>query len=187
MTIDVEAVPLVVNLDGTLCRGDTLVTMARRVALRRPHRLLDAAVALARGRPVGREAHSLAPRGPRRETLRLSSELLGWLADEAASGRPVYLATGAPQALADALVADHPLFTGAFGSGEDLNLTGLVKARLLTERFGERGFDYVGNSRADLQVWRHARRAVLCNAPRSVARAARNCCTIDRELHARRR
>ena len=187
MTVNVETVPLVVDLDGTLCRGDTMVTMARRVAFRRPHRLLGAAVALARGDRSGVKHVLWRHAALDVATLPLSSELLGWLADEAAAGRPVYLATGAPQALADALLEDQPLFAGAFGSGEDLNLTGSVKARLLVERFGERGFDYVGNSRADLEVWRRARRGVLCNAPRSVAREARNCCPIDREMHARRR
>jgi hypothetical protein len=187
MTVGVDLVPLVVDLDGTLCRRDTLVTLARRVAFRRPHRLLGAAVTWGRGDRSALKHLLWRHAALDVTTLPLSSELLGWLAEEAAAGRPVYLATGAPQVLADALVAGHPLFAGAFGSREGLNLTGSVKARLLTERFGERGFDYVGNSRADLQVWRHARRGVLCNAPRSVARAARDCCPIDRELHARRR
>ncbi|MDO0536561.1 UbiA family prenyltransferase, partial [Escherichia coli] len=38
--------------------------------------------------------------------------------------------------------------------------------------FGERGFDYAGNSRADLPVWRAARAAIVVNAPASVARRA---------------
>ena len=41
------------------------------------------------------------------------------------------------------------------------------KAEALVERFGERGFDYAGNSVADLPVWEHARRAIVVNASAS--------------------
>ena len=38
--------------------------------------------------------------------------------------------------------------------------------------FGEKGFDYVGNSKVDLKVWSHAREAVIVNASGSVIREA---------------
>ena len=44
---------------------------------------------------------------------------------------------------------------------------------MLGERFGERGFDYAGNSSADLPVWQRARRAVVVNATRAVSRRRR--------------
>src|SRR5262249_33141455 len=35
------------------------------------------------------------------------------------------------------------------------------KAHLLVNEFGERNFDYVGNSSSDLDVWVHARKAIV--------------------------
>lgn len=39
------------------------------------------------------------------------------------------------------------------------------KAEALIERCGERGFDYAGNSREDLAVWKRSRRAIVVNVP----------------------
>ena len=50
--------------------------------------------------------------------------------------------------------------TGHIASDGRTNLVGAAKATLLVERFGEGGFDYIGNERRDLAVWKHARKAV---------------------------
>jgi apolipoprotein N-acyltransferase len=47
--------------------------------------------------------------------------------------------------------------------------------KALTEKFGERGFDYAGNSSADLAVWRGAREAVVVNASRALLNQAADC------------
>ena len=52
---------------------------------------------------------------------------------------------------------------GCFASDGRTNLVGHVKADVLVGRFGERGFDYVGNERRDLAVWKRARRAIGVN------------------------
>jgi hypothetical protein len=43
-------------------------------------------------------------------------------------------------------------------------VSGARKAQVLTDRFGEKGFDYCGNHRVDLAVWKHARGAIVVNA-----------------------
>ncbi|MCH4809914.1 hypothetical protein MLE19_01090 [Halomonas neptunia] len=47
------------------------------------------------------------------------------------------------------------------------------KRELLVERFGERGYEYVGNSTDDCEVWRYANAAVMINPERGVERRAR--------------
>ncbi len=42
---------------------------------------------------------------------------------------------------------------------DGVNLKGAAKAAALVERFGEGGFDYVGDTRADLPVWAKAQDA----------------------------
>ncbi len=55
------------------------------------------------------------------------------------------------------------------------NLRGANKLKALTEKFGERGFDYAGNSSADYAVWRGSREAVVVNASQSVLKEAARC------------
>jgi len=70
-------------------------------------------------------------------------------------------ATAAPERWARA-VADHlGIFDEVVASSHQHNLKGVRKAEALVERFGEGGFCYVGDSLADLAVWRRAGSAVL--------------------------
>ena len=75
------------------------------------------------------------------------------------SGRPVWLASGA-DALVVRPVAESVGADGWLASDGQTNLVGGAKARALVERFGARGFDYVGNERRDLPVWEQARHAI---------------------------
>ncbi len=68
-------------------------------------------------------------------------------------------------------VAEHfGFFDGWFASTDSENLSSSTKARRLVEVFGEKGFDYIGNDRADLPVWSSANRS-LAVGPSSSVRA----------------
>ena len=54
-----------------------------------------------------------------------------------------------------------------------LNMRGKNKGRTLSERFGEKGFDYAGNSHVDLPVWEQSRQAIVVNADGVGSKAAR--------------
>jgi 4-hydroxybenzoate polyprenyltransferase len=70
-------------------------------------------------------------------------------------------------------VAEHlGLFDTVLASDGQCNLSGARKAAALTQRYGAGGFDYAGNGRVDLHVWRHARAAWVVNAPGGLHRAA---------------
>jgi 4-hydroxybenzoate polyprenyltransferase len=60
------------------------------------------------------------------------------------------------------------------------NLSGTHKAEELSQRFGERGFDYAGNEARDLHVWRRARRAIVVNAAPALARRAQGVTEVER-------
>src|SRR5690606_40547203 len=59
------------------------------------------------------------------------------------------------------------LFEEVLASDGHTNLGGSAKAAELAGRFGERGFDYAGNTLVDLKVWARAASAIVVNAPRS--------------------
>ena len=52
------------------------------------------------------------------------------------------------------------LFDGWFASNDRETLSPASKARRLVHAFGNGGFDYLGNDRADLPVWAVARQRV---------------------------
>lgn len=175
-------VPLVVDLDGTLLKGDSLKRMLMMMAVRCPHRV---PLAFARKRRAGKPAfkiYALRHSRLQHHALPRRSALTAWLEAEAREGRRIYLATGSPEELARAVAAAHSFFIGVFATREGTNMTGAVKATHLCEAFGERGFDYAGNSWADLEVWRHARRAILCGTDGRLRAAAAAVCEIEREF-----
>jgi 4-hydroxybenzoate polyprenyltransferase len=158
-----------VDLDGTLIASDLLIETAFSELGRRPKSLLDLCAALSRGKAALK--HRLAePDGFDPSTLPYDQEVLAFIRRANADGRPVYLASASHNLLVEK-VADHlGLFAGWFASSETANLAGAVKATQLVERFGERGFDYIGNDAADLPVWEKAAKAIAIRAPAGVMR-----------------
>ena len=58
------------------------------------------------------------------------------------------------------------------------NLSARRKAAALVALYGERGFDYAGNARADAAVWKVAHGAIVVNPLPGAARAARAAATV---------
>ena len=76
-------------------------------------------------------------------------------------GRQVLLVTASDQGTADAVAGHVALFDEAIGSDGENNLKAERKAELLASRFGVGGFQYVGDSSADLPVWKAANEAIM--------------------------
>ncbi len=165
------AVPLILDLDGTLIATDLLAETLLLFLKASPLRILVILVWLMRGK-----AHL-----KRRLAQAVSLDLAGLPVREnvvemaqaaAAEGRPVYLATASDAELVGPLLQRLPFLNGVIGSDGAINLKGARKAEALAQRFTD-GFDYVGDSPADLPVWRQARRAVYVGASATLAGALR--------------
>jgi 4-hydroxybenzoate polyprenyltransferase/phosphoserine phosphatase len=162
-------VPLVVDLDGTLLRSDSLIESTMVLARERPLELLALPLWLAHGRERLKQRVAQAAL-PDVETLPYRTELVRYLEEEKRSGRTLVLATDANERLAREIAARIGVFDAVIASDGLTNLRGRRKAERLIETFGERGFDYVGNGRRDLPVWRAARVAIVVSASRWLAR-----------------
>ena len=153
--------PLVVDLDGTLVRTDLLHESAILAVTRAPMAAMRALPALLRGE-IASLKRQLAEAGPvDAGHLPLREELVAFLGEEKAKGRRLVLATAADETLARPIAARVGLFDEILASDGTRNLKGDSKRSELVARYGEKGFDYVGDGRADLPVFRSARRAVL--------------------------
>ncbi len=148
-------VPLVVDLDGTLIHSDLLFESTFVKLGRKPFEMSVFLHAFAGGKAALKSFFAadfdLDP-----ALLSYDSAVLALIQTAKSAGRPIYLASGSNERLVR-LVADHlRLFDGWLASTNFENLTGKSKAERLVDTFGERGFDYVGNDPADLDVWAHA-------------------------------
>lgn len=150
--------PLAVDLDGTLIASDLLMDSFAHGLANSPFKTL-LALPLARGRAdLKQRLARIAPPDP--ATLPYRDDVLETIRAAKREGRQVVLVSAADASLVRA-VADHlGVFDEAHGSTPERNLKGTAKADFLTERFGHRGFDYLGDSRADLSVWPAARHAI---------------------------
>lgn len=165
------AVPLCVDLDGTLIYSDLLRESFGSVLRTRPWRLLLVPWWFLHGR--ARLKRELA-QGTILDVAALpyNAALLAWLRTEKANGRRLLLVTASDRDFAQPVADYVGLFDETMGSDGVVNLRGATKAAALVARFGERGFDYAGNSSPDLAVWAHAHAAVVVNAPPWLARRA---------------
>lgn len=147
--------PLVVDLDGTLCRTDTLWETFFAAWRRCWWLPLAVPLWLLRGRSAfKRRLASVAL--PDIASLPWNSAVTDALRDARAAGRTTVLATAADDRVAQACAAELGLFDRVIASDGIRNLKAHTKAEQLVPLFGEQGFDYIGDSRADLAVWPHA-------------------------------
>jgi 4-hydroxybenzoate polyprenyltransferase/phosphoserine phosphatase len=165
--------PLVVDLDGTVLRTDLLVESASQFALRRPWRTPAMLRWLAEGRAILKEqlaANTMLDL----ETMPIRDDVVRWITEERANGRTVVLATASHKRLAAPLADRLGLFDEVIATDGDTNLKSTAKRDALVARYGHRGFDYAGDSTADLAVWGAAANAyVVSDSASLIARVQR--------------
>lgn len=167
-----EAVPLVVDLDGTLILGDLLHESTLKLVRLQPLATLQLPLWLLRGKAALK--HEIAERVEVDvATLPYNESLLVWLREQRAAGRGLVLCTASNERYARAVAEHLGLFDEVIASDTQTNVSARRKAEVLVQRFGDKGFDYAGNSADDLQVWARARQAIVVNASAGVAGQAR--------------
>jgi len=180
-TQSASQIPLCVDLDGTLIRSDLLLESLFGLLKQNLFYLLLLPFWLLKGKAAFKqriaERVELAV-----ELLPYNEPLLEWLRGQRGQGRPLLLATASNVKYAEQVALHLGLFEGVLASNGATNLSGGRKRQRLMELYGERGFDYAGNSAADLRVWSHARRAVLVNTPAAVARQAEGLTEIEQRF-----
>ncbi|MGH8077244.1 MAG: UbiA family prenyltransferase [Lysobacter sp.] len=170
---------LCVDLDGTLLKSDLLYESLLSLLSKNPFYLLMLPLWLLRGKAALK--HEIASRvelDP--SSLPYDERLVTRLRNT--NARPRVLCTASNVKFAQSISEHLNLFELVLSSTETSNLSGHRKADALVERFGERGFDYVGNDHIDLQVWRRARKAWVVNAAPSLAMRAAKVCDVVEQM-----
>lgn len=184
---DQQDVPLCVDLDGTLLRTDTLWESLIGLLMRNPLTIFAIIAWALRGKAtLKNEVAARTNRDP--ATWPYRQEVIDLLKREKQNGRRVVLATGAPEKVARGVARQIGLFDEVFHTTTDTNLTATRKERVLVERFGKAGFDYIGDSRDDIAIFEAARRAIVVAPDRAVGRWAAGHgaeILVDRAVNAR--
>lgn len=174
------ALPLVVDLDGTLTPTDTLVESVVQVVKRQPLILLQIPFWLLRGRAAFKEEIASRVRFSA-ENLPVREALMNYICAEKATGRKIVLATAAHRSIAEQVATRFPVFDIVLASDSGCNLKGTAKLKAIEETVGPH-FAYAGDSAADLPIWAKADAAILVGAPARVAQAVRKDRPVEREF-----
>lgn len=161
--------PLVVDLDGALIANDLLHEAVVTLLFRHPLQFLLALPMLVQGKAAFKHRIAMLV-APDVIGLPYRQAVLDLISSARTRGRRVFLATASHENYGNK-VADHlGMFDGRFATSSTLNLASGNKAAELVAAFGDKGFDYVGNSKADVAVWQHARRAYAIGASHGTIR-----------------
>lgn len=166
---DRNAIPLAVDLDGTLIATDLLWEGLFILLKKNPLYLLFLPLWLTGG-PARLKQEIAARVDIDPASLPYQAELLGLLRAEHEEGRRIVLATGTPRKFAEAVAAHLGIFDRVLATDGPHNLTAARKRASLVAAYGDGGFDYAGNSRHDLKVFDVARNAIVVAPDRSARR-----------------
>ncbi|TJW86323.1 MAG: UbiA family prenyltransferase, partial [Mesorhizobium sp.] len=166
---DRNAIPLAVDLDGTLVATDLLWEGLFILLKKNPLYLFFLPLWLTGGPArLKREIAARVDIDP--ASLPYQAELLGRLRAEHKEGRRIVLATGTPRKFAEAVAAHLGIFDRVLATDGPHDLTAARKRASLVAAYGDGGFDYAGNSRHDLKVFDVARNAIVVAPDRSARR-----------------
>ena len=162
---------IVVDLDGTLINSDMLMENLFLFLRLHPLRFFELLAWLMGGKAYfkRRLADVVLPEV---DLLPYNQPLLIWLKQQRTLGAKLILATASDIRIARKVAAHLGLFDDVLGT-ENTNLSSRNKRDALIQRYGERGYEYVGNSVADLAVWKMASVMHVANPERGTLAAAR--------------
>ncbi len=164
--------PLCVDLDGTLVKSDLLIESALGFLRQSPLRALNLLVWLLRGRAALK--HHLAEEVELDTSLLpLNEAVVDMIKAEREKGRRCILVSASTFKYVRSVADQTELFDDVFGSDLNCNLAGDKKADFLKERFGQAGFDYIGNDGKDLSVWAACHTPIVAKASNRVLRKLR--------------
>jgi 4-hydroxybenzoate polyprenyltransferase/phosphoglycolate phosphatase-like HAD superfamily hydrolase len=157
---------IVVDLDGTLINSDALVESFFIFFRLHPLRIFEVFYWLLHGKAFlkRRLADEITLEV---DLLPYNKDLLAWLGQQRTTGASVVLATASDLRIARKVAEHLGFFDEVFGT-DKINLSSKNKRDVLIHRYGEYGYEYVGNSSADFLVWDTANVIHIVNPERGV-------------------
>ena len=165
---------LFVDLDGTLIKED-LSNLAFYNSLKKnPIKLImHLIVFLFKGRSYLKEKISENYKVPI-EKLNFNKASLKYIRDVKNHHRVVYLISGSHQLLVNQIDEHLSIFFESFGTKAKYNMVGNNKVKFINEELKILDFDYLGNSKQDLPIWRYTKNIIYTNVSSDLRRIIDN-------------
>jgi len=170
-----QALPLYVDLDGTLIHGDSLIETFLLLISLRPWALFLCPLWLCQGKVYFKNkiAGLLADALPSYR-FAYRQDFIAYLKAESGKGRLLYLFSAADWRIVQAVQAQLGLFAEARGTTlAGTNLAGQAKLQSIQGHAAQRGhtaWAYAGDSRVDLPIWHQAQEIVAVGVGQKVLR-----------------
>lgn len=176
--------PFFVDLDNALMRSDLLWEAVVQLLFTRPWLVPLFPFWLLRGKARFKQSIFSRVRIAAGE-LSYNDGVLDVIREVRSEGRPVILATASPVLVAREIAAYLGVFDEVLGSSPANNLSGSRKLDAIWNMTDEGPFDYLGDSTADIPIFRRARQAVLVNPSARVRRSAERNANVVRTIQDR--
>ena len=82
--------------------------------------------------------------------------------------RDIYLISGSHQLLVNQISNQLNLFNNVYGTHKNFNMIGKNKITYINQKLKIFDFDYIGNSKQDLPIWKYTKKVIFTNATPSL-------------------
>lgn len=161
--------PLVLDVDGTLINNDLTHELLLLGFIEKPWKILSFIfTGLESKNRLKNILTSLFGNKINAQDLPYNQSIVDFAISEGKMGRKVILCSGSHETLIKKIVDHFDWIDDGYGTTKDINLTSTNKADFLKKRYPD-GFDYIGNSIHDYEVWKTADRAYSYQAPKTAS------------------
>jgi 4-hydroxybenzoate polyprenyltransferase/phosphoserine phosphatase len=158
---------IICDLDDTLIKTDILLESVLKLIRTQPLRVLALPFWFARSKAFAKsKIANLVTIDP--ATLPYRDEVLRLIRERRQSGARTILASASNERVVRAIAEHLQCFDDVKGSSDTVNLKSGNKLAWIKETFNNAPFEYVGDSAADLPIWKSASRATLVNPSAAV-------------------
>ena len=175
-----KEIPLCVDLDGTLISTDMLYESTLYMLKVNPLNILILPFILILNSKAVLKRFIASRYIFDPAVLPFNLEFVRFLNHQRAMGRKLILCTASDYSIANVIAKHLGIFAEIMATDGSVNLEGNRKAEALVRRFGEKGFDYAGNSLVDLKVWSHSRNAIVVNGSNGLLNKAITLCHVEK-------
>jgi len=161
--------PLVLDVDGTLINNDLTHELLLLGFCEKPWKAFSFALLGLKSKNKLKEV-LIALIGDKvtAENLPYNQSVVDFAVSEAGKGREVILCSGSHESIIKNIANNFDWISEGYGTTKEVNLTSANKANFLKDKYPG-GFDYVGNSTQDYEVWKAADKAYAYEAPKASA------------------
>ena len=162
-------IPLIIDLDGTLTKSDTLVESAIIFIRKKFFNVFLIIGWLLKGK-IYFKNQLIKQVQINPKDIPYNKDVLSFVLNERKKRNKLILCSGAHKDQVKLIFNYFNFFDDYYGSSEDINLVGKNKSNFLVENYGKNNFDYIGNSFIDLDVWKESRNIYLVNVSNRLKR-----------------